>query len=253
MLNKVLKHAAHRWHVNPSMVRLEREVRAFSAALRPGSLVLDAGAGDCRYKPLFAAHRYESADFGGVDGKPYGTITYQCDLTRIPVEDGRFDGLICTQVLAHLPEPNAALKEMARVLAPGGAMLLSCPVGFRENEQPYDFFRYTQFGLRHLFDRAGLHIDRLDWLEGYFGAFQYQLSTAAISLPLRASDYGGGLLGAVAVPVALSTRVVCAVGCQVFTWFELRHKYTGRGQPINYLVLARKPAGNPPLKSDSKP
>jgi hypothetical protein len=77
-----------------------------------GALVLDAGAGRGPYRKHFARHRYESSDFEKV-AKEYQANTYVCDLTAVPVEDGRFDLVLLTQVLEHLPEPIAALKGNA--------------------------------------------------------------------------------------------------------------------------------------------
>ena len=62
------------------------------------SYCLDAGAGQCMYSPHFAPHQYETADFCQVE-KRYGHIDHVCDLTAIPVEDGRFDLVLCSQVL----------------------------------------------------------------------------------------------------------------------------------------------------------
>lgn len=237
----LLRWAARRWHSNPSLVRLEQEVRSFADALPADALVLDAGAGDCRYRSRFARQRYEAADFAQVTSKEYGRIDYVCDLRAVPVEADRYDAIICTQVLAHMPDPEAVLREFRRILRPGGILLLSCPLFFQENEKPYDYYRYTQFGLRHLLGRAGLTIERLDWLEGYYGTLSYQLSAAAVSLPTKPTAYGGGVVGLAAAGIAYVLRLAFAAGCQLFTWLELRHKHTASGQCINYIVLARRP------------
>jgi ubiquinone/menaquinone biosynthesis C-methylase UbiE len=48
------------------------------------------------------------------------------DLTRLPYADGGFDAVVCGWVLEHLPDPRSGLRELARVLAPGGKLLLLC-------------------------------------------------------------------------------------------------------------------------------
>src|SRR5262245_29656324 len=148
--------------VNSSRQRLLLENKAFADSIPAGALVLDAGAGDAPYKPLLAHTRYESADFELVD-KRYARSTYVCDLSHIPVEDSRFDAILFNQVMEHLPEPKLAIRELARVLKPGGRMIFTAPLFFEEHEQPYDFYRYTQFAVRYLFTEAGLRVDRLDW------------------------------------------------------------------------------------------
>src|SRR5687768_9225332 len=163
---------------NSSRVCLHRENEAFSKTVPEGAMVLDAGAGNQPYRQLFMHCTYEAADFEKVD-KPYAKSTYVCDLAHIPVEDGRFDVVIFNQVMEHLPDPLSVLKELARVLKPGGRMICTAPLFYEEHEEPYDFFRYTQFAWRHLIREAGLTLERLDWMEGYMGTVAYQLETSA--------------------------------------------------------------------------
>jgi SAM-dependent methyltransferase len=152
--------------------------------------VLDAGAGSHPYRDLFTHTQYESADF---DSK-YGP-TYVCELTRLPVEDARFDAVVFNQVLEHVPEPVPVMRELTRVLKASGRLIYSAPLFYEEHQQPYDFYRYTQFGVRHIFGEAGLVIERLEWLEGYFGTVGYQLETLAGALQRHPKYYGGGPIG----------------------------------------------------------
>jgi ubiquinone/menaquinone biosynthesis C-methylase UbiE len=46
------------------------------------------------------------------------------DLTRLPYPDDYFDAIVCGWVLEHLPDPRPGLRELTRVLSPGGKMLL---------------------------------------------------------------------------------------------------------------------------------
>jgi SAM-dependent methyltransferase len=225
---------------NSSRVHLERLNRAVALEVPAGALVLDAGAGLGMYKPLFAHTRYESADFMQVD-KQYGDITYVCDLASIPVEDERFDFVLFNQTMEHLKEPKLALKELTRVLRSGGRILYTGPLFFEEHEQPHDYYRYTQFALRYLFAEAGLTIERLDWLEGYFGTLGYQLTTAAKRLPVRSGDFGGGMIGLCLVPISAALKVGFRVLGALFHQLDIRHKFTAAGYPKNYVVRARKP------------
>lgn len=76
--------------------------------------------------------------------------------TELPFEDGSFDTILCTQVIEHLAEPAAAFQEMARVLGNGGRLILTAPQAWFLHEEPFDFYRYTRFGLEHLCHKAGL-------------------------------------------------------------------------------------------------
>ena len=169
--------------LNPSRVHLDRvAAQAGAVGKDPSFRVLDAGAGSAPYRHHFAAVTYETADFLGAD-KDYAVPTYQCDLVDIPVEDGRFDLVFCSQTLEHLPDPLAALVEMRRVLKPDGQLWITAPLFYAEHEVPYDFYRYTRYGLTYLAEKAGFRVASLEPLEGYYATLSYQLLTAARVLP----------------------------------------------------------------------
>lgn len=224
---------------NSSRYHLEHVNRAAAEALPAGSRVLDAGAGNCPYRELFAHARYETADFAQID-KQYGEITYVCDIAAIPVESESFDFVLLNQTLEHVPEPKAVLKELHRVLKPGGHILYTGPFYYEEHEVPYDFYRYSQFGLRHLFCEAGFEIQKLEWLEGYFGTLGYQLERAYRNLPLAAAAYGGGVGGISMVPLAAILRTVFAFSSTLFYALDRRVKFTAAGHPKNYYLFAAK-------------
>ena len=122
-----------------------------------------------------------------VKGKKYRQPDYVCDLVAIPVEDARFDHVVCTQVLEHLPEPLRVIAELGRVLKPGGTLWLSAPLFYAEHEKPYDFFRYTRTAWALLED-AGFEVGEIAWLEGYFGTLSYQVRVAGRALPTGPRD-----------------------------------------------------------------
>ena len=121
--NATLGSLRRRVLVNPSRTHLEDFVRRAAASAAPGALVLDAGAGEGMHRPFFAGATYESADFLEVD-KQYAPVDYVCDLRHIPVPDERYEMVLLTQVLEHLPEPKETLSELHRVLRPGGRLWL---------------------------------------------------------------------------------------------------------------------------------
>jgi SAM-dependent methyltransferase len=226
--------------VNSSREYLHEFARQAASSIPQGATVLDAGAGKSPYQSLFANAIYESADFCQVDQKTYGDITYVCDLTHIPVPDNKYDLVLLTQVLEHVPEPRLVLQELHRILKPGGALWLSAPLFFEEHEVPFDFYRYTQYGLRHLINTTGYTVERITWLEGYYGTLSHQLLNAWRSLPLLPRDYGGGVWGILASLTAILMKPTFAVFSFLYSFLDVRHKYTTRGQCKNYAVVARK-------------
>jgi SAM-dependent methyltransferase len=231
------------WLINPSRRRLRLQVRKFSRGTKRGMLVLDAGAGKSPYRGLFKHAKYEAADFAQLSSE-YAPLDYVCDITAIPVEDGRFDRVLFNQVLEHVPEPAQALAEMNRVLKPGGRIFCSVPFFFQEHQRPYDFFRYTQFGLRKLFADAGFEVVRLEWLEGFFGTVGYEFQHMYHHLP---SDVAAvRALGprwriVYLAPLIFMTRKLAYFLSGAFARADLRWTYKPTyGMPKNYVVVARK-------------
>lgn len=229
--------------MNSSRVHLKRYVTRFAKGTRPGMLVLDAGAGRSPYRKLFKHARYEAADFAQL-ATNYAPLDYVCDLRSIPVEDERFDRILFNQVLEHIPEPPLVLAELYRVLKPGGRLLCSVPLFYAEHQQPYDYYRYTQFALRKLFEEAGFRVVRLEWLEGYFGTMSYQLSQMHASLPGNLSEIrrlGLGKRALLVAPTVLATRLVAGRLRGFYAQLDVDSKQTDRGMPKNYVVILTKP------------
>lgn len=228
------------WFVNASRERLARENRAFAKRTKASMLVLDAGAGNGPYRSLFDHATYESADFAQLKSA-YTDLTYVCDLADIPVEEARFDRVVFNQVLEHIPDPRLVLAELHRVLKPGGEIICTCPLFYEEHQKPYDFYRYTQFGLRLLFEEAGFEVHKVRWLEGYFGTVSYQFHQMYRFLPADVRALKPGWRAVYLVPLLWATRRLAWFLRGAFARAELRWKHTKSGMPKNYVVLAAKP------------
>jgi SAM-dependent methyltransferase len=171
---------------NPSRHRLRQFASKAAAQGKSKDFrVLDAGAGKAPFRKLFDHVTYETADFGQVNNKAYSELDYVCDLTDIPVPDEAYDLVLCTQVMEHVPDPLAVLRELHRVLKPGGQAWLSAPLFFAEHEKPYDFHRFTQFAWKRMATQTGFRVRDIQWLEGYYGTLAYQARMGAQQLPNR--------------------------------------------------------------------
>jgi SAM-dependent methyltransferase len=89
----------------------------------------------------------------------------------IPAEAASFDCAICTAVLEHLEEPEQAVRECYRVLKPGGVAVYSVPFIWHLHEEPRDFYRFTKYGLTHIFTKVGFEVVELKPLSGFFTTF----------------------------------------------------------------------------------
>lgn len=147
-----------------------------AGSLRQGLRVLDAGAGECRYRPLFSHCDYKAQDFAQyrgtttgalVENWSYGHLDYVCDITSIPVEDQSFDVVLCTEVLEHVPQPITVLNEFSRILVKSGRLFLTAPLGSGLHQQPHHFYGgYTLHFYRKFLAECGLEIRDLKPIGG---------------------------------------------------------------------------------------
>ena len=93
---------------------IDQFAKRASATVQEGGRVLDAGAGDSPYCRYFQHCHYEAADLCKRPERAYDYVDFSCDLTSIPVEDGRYDMVLCTQVIEHVVDPLKVLLELTR-------------------------------------------------------------------------------------------------------------------------------------------
>jgi SAM-dependent methyltransferase len=126
---------------------------AIKGLIPPGpARVLDYGCGGSPYRPLFGKCTYHRADLAG--GKNLD-FEYGAD-ARLPCEVDGYDCVVSTQVLEHVQEPLFYLQECFRVLKPGGHLLLTTHGTYEDHACPYDYWRWTAFGLQRTIEMTGL-------------------------------------------------------------------------------------------------
>jgi SAM-dependent methyltransferase len=143
-----------------------------------GANVLDAGAGECQYRKLFTHTNYKSQDFAQYPGMStgpqkeqwnYGNIDYVSDITNIPVASESFDVVLCTEVLEHVPDAIATIRELARILKLGGTLLLSAPLGAGLHQEPFHFYGgFTPHFYNKYLVELGFEIEEITPLGGLF-------------------------------------------------------------------------------------
>ncbi len=116
-----------------------------------GKRVLDVGCGVKPYYPFFA----QAAEYVGVDVQENPQADLSGAVEKLPVPDGSFDIVLCTQVLEHVEDPAGATRELHRVTAPGGRVLASTHGVMLYHPNPEDYWRWTHAGLEKLFRDNG--------------------------------------------------------------------------------------------------
>ncbi len=120
------------------------------SSIPEGARILDAGAGELRNRDLCIHLNYVSQDFGDYKGNdPNGPglgstkiwdtskVDLICDIVNIPEPDSSFDAVLCSEVFEHLPDPILALKELVRLLKPGGKLILTAPFCSITHQAPF--------------------------------------------------------------------------------------------------------------------
>jgi SAM-dependent methyltransferase len=140
------------WAVRAPLVAwLADEAQAARRRWPDGYRVLDVGCGDQRHRSLFAAGADE---YVGVDLDAPGADVHG-PAERLPVPDAGYQVVLCTQVLEHADDPAAVVRELRRVVAPGGRVLASTHGVQVYHPNPVDLWRWTNAGLERLFGANG--------------------------------------------------------------------------------------------------
>ncbi len=189
-------------------------------------VLLDLGCGKV---PLFDQYQPLTTDVICIDWAntlhPNPFLDVECDLNEgIELADGSVDSILITDVLEHIAEPQRLWQEMARVLRPGGKVMLAVPFFYRIHEAPHDFYRYTEFALRRFVDQAGLS---LITLEPYGGWPEVVVDLLGKRL--------AGIRSVSAVYLTISQAVVRS------RWGHKLSVRTARDFPLGYALVAQKP------------
>lgn len=130
--------------------------------------LLDMGCGQV---PFYAAYRDHVSETVCIDwaNSPHRIehLDMECDLTgEIPFPDASFDTIILSDVLEHLPDPKLCWQEIARLLKPGGKLIMNVPFYYPLHEEPNDHYRYTRFALQHFAQSVDLDVVELKPIGG---------------------------------------------------------------------------------------
>lgn len=224
--------------IEPVAGRINEFIRLAVNASQINGFVLDAGAGESRHKGLVENRKYIAIDAAWGDEKwDYSNLNVIGDLTELPFSKEVFDCILCIQVLEHVNEPQKVLNEIFRTLKKGGLMCLTAPQGAGVHQPPNDFFRFTNYGLMHLFQKAGFEIVELKPICGYFGYLAnrftvfpktlfWQIESRWLRVTLFPLEMVSYLIFVVVFPIILNA----------IDFLDRKKNYT-----LNYMALAKKP------------
>ena len=181
---------AHNWLAYDISDRfLEKYLHLYQGVL------YDLGAGDSPYKEFFLqyATQYVAVDWVGSFHKTKADIA--ADLNQpLPIDSAVADTVVSLSVLEHLCEPQTMLNEAIRTLTPGGGLVLQVPWQWWIHEPPYDFYRYTPYGLRYLLEKSGFADITIEAQAGFFSMLILKLNYFSQRLIRGPRIVRGGLI-----------------------------------------------------------
>jgi SAM-dependent methyltransferase len=188
--------------------------------------MLDLGCGAQPYRDLFGhVDRYVGMDMpGGAVVDVYGSGTL------LPFASSTFDSILCNEVIEHVPEPSSVFVEIYRVLKPGGILLLTTPQTWGLHLEPFDFYRYTSYGLQYLASKNGLTVTEVIPTCGLWATMaQRVVDTVVFSYLSSSPSWLARLAGLTLIPVLM-------IG------FVLDQVFGKRGDTLDNVLVAAKPS-----------
>jgi SAM-dependent methyltransferase len=199
--------------------------------LHASGRLLDLGCGKA---PLYGLYKDHVTDVMCVDwGNSLHQTTHldqEADLTQpINLPDQAFDTIILSDVLEHIPVPLDLCREIFRLLAPGGKLIMNVPFYYPLHEAPHDFYRYTEFALRRFMASSSMQILYLEPIGGAVEILSDIISKNLLRLPV-----GGA---------------AAAAGLQAAAWWFSRtqlgaklSKKSSSQFPLGYFMVAERPS-----------
>ncbi len=183
----------------PDRILLKEQIKKHKDYIK--GIVLDAGAGSFdRYSELFSFEKYLKLDIDKANNPDIvGSVE------DIPLEDNSVDSVVSMQVLGDVENLNKAVSEFHRVLRPGGAMLLTESLISAMHDEPHDYWRFTNFSLKNLFEKNSFEVVLVEARGGFFASAAQSIIRYLID---RLGLYNNSLGKVLRFPISIFGRIM---------------------------------------------
>lgn len=203
-----------------------------------GGILLDIGCGS---KPYFKflngrVNLYIGMEYARPENAEIISTDLYGDAVDLPIKSNSVDVVLSTQVLEHLPKPEAFFKEAMRVLRPGAKLYLTTNQEWGIHKAPFDFFRFTRYGLKFLCESSGLQSLKIENRGGFWVMMGQRLS--AYIYDRWVDRFRGNYKIVFLITFLLSLPVIPAI--QLLALLADRLDYI-KENTIGYFLIAQKP------------
>lgn len=193
--------------------------------------VLDVGCGNKPYEALFTGLNTSYVGCDVVQSSE-NKVDVICEAVDLKFPDKSFDTVFSTQVIEHVEDPFKMLGEIYRVLKDEGTVIISAPFCWELHEVPYDFFRYSKFGLEAMFKRHNLQVIELKPNGGKWAAI-FQMNINIIYSTFAKRTFFRRIIKVLFIHLRL-TSVLNRIGC----WLD--KKFYDDLLTLNYVIVGKK-------------
>lgn len=193
--------------------------------------LLDIGCGNKPYSSLFT-HRIEKYIGCDIIQSSRNTVDVLCPANELAFDDASFDTAFSTQVLEHVADHQGMIKETYRILKKGGYAIFTVPFAWELHEEPYDFYRFSKYGLKDLFEKHGFEIITIKSNGGKWASV-LQLWLNALLSTRKYKTYRSKIIKLIFIHL----RFIVLYN-KFSIWLDKR--YFDDGLTLNYIVIARK-------------
>lgn len=193
--------------------------------------VLDIGCGNKPYEIFFKDRitGYTGCDVVQSDKNKVDVI---CEATALAFPDALFDTVFSTQVIEHVGDPFKMLQEANRVLQPNGQIIVSAPFCWELHEEPYDFYRYSKYGLKAMFEQKGFEVIEIKANGGKWAAI-FQMNINMIYSTFKKRKWWIRI----AKGIFINLRFTSLLN-KIAVWVD--KKFHDELLTLNYVIIARK-------------